>query len=406
MQHGDLASEATIGPTRGLHALFNTLDRARPEGQLLDAFVDEAFDALKAELRLLGVLVYAERRDGFALRKVVGVESGECSESLAPSCRPLALVRRHRVYLFADPHEEGSPWLESVLPCLPCAGVAVGRWPHRHVLFFLLDGGWNREHVDFALNVLRVALGLQLLEERVRIDFRQAAEIQESLVREAPPAIPGFEIACRSIPAQEVGGDFFDFVPVGNDLVGFAIGDASGHDLAAALLVRDVVTGLRMGLEKHLRMEYVFAKLNRVIHRSTSASRFVSVFYGELESSGNLSYVNAGHHPPLLFHHERITELWTGGTIIGPLADVTFRRGLARFDPGAVLVLFTDGLVERRATSQEPYGVERLRAVVQANQGVPASELLERAVASAYAFGGGRPWEDDATMMVVRRSEE
>jgi hypothetical protein len=404
--NSDLTAETATGLSQGLHSLFNKLDRQRPDGRFLGAFVEEAFEALKAELRLQGVLVYAERRDGFELRSVVGLEPDAFPQWVAPTCRSLTLVRRHRVYLFADPQEDGSPWRERVLPCVPCAGLVVGRWPHRHVVFFLLDEGWSREPVDFALNVLRAALGLRLLEERVRINLRQAAEVQEGLVREAPPAVPGFEIACRSIPAEEVGGDFYDFVPMGGDVVGFAVGDASGHDLPAALLVRDVVTGLRMGLEKHLRMEYVFAKLNRVIHRSHPASRYASVFYGELEPNGNLAYVNAGHHPPLLFHRERIAELWTGGTIIGPLADVSFRRGLARLDRGAVLVLFTDGMVERRGESQDPFGVDRLKRIVQVGQGAPAAELLDRILDAAFAHGDGRPWEDDATLMVVRRNEE
>jgi sigma-B regulation protein RsbU (phosphoserine phosphatase) len=116
--------------------------------------------------------------------------------------------------------------------------------------------------------------------------------------------------------------------------------------------------------------------------------------------------VNAGHHPPLLFHRERITELWTGGTIIGPLADVSFRRGLARLDRGAVLVLFTDGMVERRGPSQEPFGTERLKRIVQAGQGAPAAELLDRILDAGFAYGEGPPWEDDVTLMVVRRNEE
>ena len=161
--------------------------------------MEEAFEALNAELRLQGVLVYAERRDGFELRSVVGLEPDAFPEWVEPTCRSLALVRRHRVYLFADPDEDDSPWREGVLPRVPCAGLVVGRWPHRHMVFFLLDEGWSREPVDFALNVLRAALGLKLLEERVRINLRQAAEVQEGLVREAPPVVPGFEIACRSI---------------------------------------------------------------------------------------------------------------------------------------------------------------------------------------------------------------
>ena len=87
-------------------------------------------------------------------------------------------------------------------------------------------------------------------------------------------------------------------------MLGVSIGDASGHGLPAALLVRDVVTGLRMGIEKELKVAHVFEKLNRVIHRSRLSSRFVSVFYGELEADGNLVYVNAGHQPPILFFKE------------------------------------------------------------------------------------------------------
>jgi sigma-B regulation protein RsbU (phosphoserine phosphatase) len=186
----------------------------------------------------------------------------------------------------------------------------------------------------------------------------------------------------------------------------FAFGDASGHGLPAALLVRDTVTGLRMGVEKHLRIEYVFAKLNRVIHRSNLSSRFISVFYGELESNGNLSFVNAGHQPPLLFRKDRVLELRTGGTVIGALPQVSFRRGLVRLDPGAVLVLFTDGIVDRRGPGEEFFGEERLKRVVQESHGAPSAQVLDRILDAAFAHGGDRPWEDDVTVMVIRRPEE
>ncbi len=92
----------------------------------------------------------------------------------------------------------------------------------------------------------------------------------------------------------------------------------------------------------------MFRKLNRVIHRSNLSSRFVSVFYGELERNGTLIYVNAGHQPPLLFDAEGVQELSTGGTVIGPLPEADFRRGFVRLHPGAVLVMCTDGILERR----------------------------------------------------------
>ena len=174
----------------------------------------------------------------------------------------------------------------------------------------------------------------------MRGSFREAAEIQRSLLADEPPVFPGFDVACRSVATEEVGGDFYDFHGLGDDILGFAIGDASGHGLPAALVVRDVVTGLRMGIEKDLKIAHVFAKLNRVIHRSRLSSRFVSVFYGELEADGNLVYVNAGHPPPILFFRHPQPgqpgdqELSVGGTVVGPLPEVRFRRGFARLRPG------------------------------------------------------------------------
>jgi sigma-B regulation protein RsbU (phosphoserine phosphatase) len=206
------------------------------------------------------------------------------------------------------------------------------------------------------------------------------------------------------VPTEEVGGDFFDFIPFDGEMLGLAIGDASGHGLPAALLVRDVVTGLRMGIERELKVAPVLTKLNRVIHRSGLSSRFVSVFYGELEAGGNLIYVNAGHQPPLLFSRGRVMELSTGGTVIGPLAEVKFQRGVIRLFPGDVLVAMTDGIFDRRSKGGEFFGEAQLRRVVEGST-ESASALLDRIFTAALDFGDGRPWEDDATAVVIRRLE-
>jgi sigma-B regulation protein RsbU (phosphoserine phosphatase) len=393
---------------RRLDALFGTLDPKRPPQRALESFLEDAFRTLHEDLRLRAGLLYAEQRDGFALAKVVGDTENPVAETLDPSKAPLSLIFRHRVYIFSDPNAEGSPQRLGLLPRRAAAALVVGRRPNRHVFFFLLADGWVLEEVDFTLNTVRAALGSRLLDARAQGTFREAAEIQQSLLLEEPPDFPGYEIACRSVPAEEVGGDFFDFHVFDGDMLGLAIGDASGHGLPAALLVRDVVTGLRMGIEKELKVTHVFAKLNRVIHRSNLSSRFVSVFYGELESDGFFTYVNAGHPPPVLFFQDAAkgngyTELATGGTVIGPLPEVQFRRGFARMRPGEVLVLCTDGILERRDPAGEFFGTERLKAVVAESRDRTAGEILERLFEAAIAFGDGRSWEDDATAVVVRR---
>jgi sigma-B regulation protein RsbU (phosphoserine phosphatase) len=175
--------------------------------------------------------------------------------------------------------------------------------------------------------------------------------------------------------------------------------------------VRDVVTGLRMGIEKELKVAHVFEKLNRVIHRSRLSSRFVSVFYGELERDGSLVYVNAGHQPPILFFRElqpgkpSEAELSIGGTVIGPLPEAQFRRGFARVHPGEVLLMLTDGILERRDKAGEFFGEDRVREIVRAMQDLSAQVILDRLFEAALAWGEGRPWEDDATIVIVKRME-
>jgi len=306
----------------------------------------------------------------------------------------------HGVYLFRE-----GPWVDggSASTGRPMAALLVGRRPARHAFFFALADGWVMEEVDFALNTVRAALGSRLTDERARGNLRQAAQIQQSLLLEEPPAFPGFDVACRTVPAEEVGGDFYDFYPMEAEMMGLAIGDASGHGLPAALLVRDVVTGLRMGLEKDLKISHVFRKLNRVIHRSNLSSRFVSVFYGELEANGNLVYLNAGHLPPLLFSEGEVQELTVGGTVVGPLPEAEFRRGVAHVKPGGVLGMCTDGILERRAPGGDFLEKEGLAALVREADGATARDLIDRIFAGAFEWGDGRPWEDDATAVVVRR---
>jgi sigma-B regulation protein RsbU (phosphoserine phosphatase) len=393
---------------RRLDALFGSLDPRDSERAILTSFLDQFFTGLREDLRLTACYYFVEQRDGFELVRAVGNSERPVAEAVSASAPFLPLVFKHRVYIFPDPAAAESPVRSLGTAPLSMAAITIGRRPSRNVLLFALGDGWALEEVDFALNTVRAALGSRLVDARARGTFREAAEIQQSLLIEEPPDFPGYEIACRSLAAEEVGGDFYDFQVFDSDLLGLSIGDASGHGLPAALLVRDVVTGLRMGVERELKVAHVFEKLNRVIHRSNLSSRFVSVFYGELESDGNLIYVNAGHQPPILFFaeggpHGDCLELTTGGTVIGPMPESRFRRGIARVRKGEVLVGVTDGLLERRDAQGREFGLERLKDVVRRNRRASSDTILSAIFDASTAFGDTRPFEDDATAIVVRR---
>src|SRR5512143_3883703 len=394
---------------RRLDALFGSLKTRRSQTRLLEGFLEDSFANLKEDLRLRAGLLYAERRDDFALVKAVGDPGAPIAETLDPGQSPLAEVARHRVYIFREPDADGSPQRLGLLPRAAAAGLVVGQRPLRSALFFLLDDGWQADELDFALNTIRASLDARLVDARVRGSFREAAEIQQSLLVEEPPSFPGFDLAARSVAADEVGGDFYDFHCLDGGMLGLSIGDASGHGLPAALLVRDVVTGLRMGIEKELKVAHVFEKLNRVIHQSRLSSRFVSVFFAELERDGQIVYVNAGHQPPIVFFRDPRPgqacdmELTVGGTVIGPLPEARFHRGFARLHPRELLVMCTDGILERRDASGEFFGTDRLRTTVREMQDEPAQAILERLFEASEKWGAGRPWEDDATIVVLKR---
>jgi phosphoserine phosphatase RsbU/P len=393
---------------RRLDALFGGLKSKRAQPKLVESFLEEAFATLRDDLRLRAGLLYAERRDNFALVKSVGDPGSPVVETLDPQAAPLADVTKHRVYIFSEPDAANSPYRLGLMPRAATAALVIGQRPQRYAFFFLLSDGWQLEELDFALNTIRAALDARMVDFRVRGSFREAAEIQQSLLVDEPPDFPGFQIAARSLAAEEVGGDFYDFHDLGDGVLGLAIGDASGHGLPAALLVRDVVTGLRMGIEKELKVAHVFEKLNRVIHRSRLSSRFISVFHAELEADGNLVYVNAGHQPPIVFFSRPNAapcdmELTVGGTVIGPLPHSRFRRGFAQLRPGEVLAMCTDGILERRDPRGEFFGTDRLRSVVRESQGESAQVILDRLFEASASWGDGRPWEDDATIVIVKR---
>ena len=380
---------------RKLDSLFSAMDPSRPHEDLLKSFLEESFRTLREHLRLKACLYYEEDGDNFVLQQAAGETGTGISRNLELSDSRLQALFQHKVYIFdsATSAKDGSD----------SAALVVGKRPNRSVFFYLLDSGWSREELDFTLNAIRAALGARLTEERLRGSFKEAALIQQSLLIDEPPEFEGYDFACTSIPAEEVGGDFFDFSVIDPQILGIAIGDASGHGLPAALLVRDVVTGLRMGIEKHLKVAHVFEKLNRVIHRSMLSSRFVSMVYGELEANGNFIYVNAGHQPPLIIKPNSVESLETGGSVIGPLPEVRFVRGITQLDHGSVLLLATDGIVERHDSKGEFFGEHGMINIIRANQGASAQKMLDQLFSAAFDYGDRRPWEDDATGVIVIR---
>jgi serine phosphatase RsbU (regulator of sigma subunit) len=304
--------------------------------------------------------------------------------------------------------EEGDPGfdpeIESQLGVRRFAAIIVGRGGE-FMIGFTLRQEVDPDHAVYLLTTIRHIINLKLeLGERQQ-DVEEARRIQMSLLPTKSPDFHLFDIAARMLPADAVGGDLYDFIEMSPTCLGVAIADSSGHGLPAALMARDVITGLRCVLDVQYKLSRAVERVNRVVARSALTSRFITLFYCELEPSGNLIYCNAGHPPALLLSNGSITALDIGGLVLGPEPNASYQRGVERFMPGDTLLLFTDGILEAESLDGEAYGLQRLEHCLVDSQQLPARAIVDRIFREVDGFSP-MPRRDDQTVVVIRRPRQ
>ncbi len=275
----------------------------------------------------------------------------------------------------------------------------------QYVLSFDVDcHGVDDDELHSTLNIIRLAVNQKLREERMVAIMEDARLIQNSILPRHLPKPGDFEIAARSVAAELVGGDFYDVIVLDGDVFDVVIADATGHGLPAALQVRDVFTGLRMGLSREFKLTRTLERLNKIIHRSRLATKFVSLVLVELDLSGTVIYCNAGHPPPTLIRADgSLARLDMGGPILGPIPNASYAIGIQCMAPGDTLVLFTDGVTEAVDADGEEYGVDRLIHTVRTNRHHDPVAVVDRIFTDVVEFSRQTPPADDQTVVVLKR---
>ncbi|MEE9217899.1 MAG: PP2C family protein-serine/threonine phosphatase [Acidobacteriota bacterium] len=307
-------------------------------------------------------------------------------------------------YIFSQEGDpDFDPRIEHPLGVRAYAAIVVGE-RNRYLISFSLRRRFPEEQITYALNTIRHVINIKIQHQRLEDIIWEASEIQVSMLPRETPRFKGYDLFGRSVPADVVGGDLFDFIPISDRILGVAVADSRGHGLPAALQARDVIVGLRMGAEEHFKLVSTIEKLNRVIARSALATQFVSLFYGELEKNGNLIYCNAGHHPGLFLRGGRIIELKEGGLILGPDPQAKYDRGFHFFRKGDLLLLYTDGVVEALSPAGEEFGLRRLRKLMLKLRHAPARELTQQVLSQVERWCQPERPHDDRTVLAIRRT--
>ena len=395
---------------RKIEHAFAGSDSARTRERFAESFAPRLLEQLGGALGLEAVHLYERRAGDLTPARRWGAARPDIGDELAS--RVDAAHLRSGGGATATATADGVAIRE--LPWVGETGggrtgvFAVGALDGPIIAVFLGEPGGlraapTRVELLSALNSIVYSIRQRLERGRLEDLFEQARAIQLSLLPPGRREFAGFDVFAASTPAQSVGGDLYDYFDVDPETLGLAVADASGHGLPAALQARDVATGLRMGVERDLKITRMVERLNRVIHQSGLSSRFISLFFGELERNGNLSYINAGHPPPLLLDTRGVRELSVGGMLLGPDPGARYKMGFVHVDRGASLLAYSDGVFEREDASGQIFGRERLGEWLRETAHQPAEDAVAGLLDRLTEFGDGGAFEDDVTVMLLRR---
>lgn len=242
--------------------------------------------------------------------------------------------------------------------------------------------------------------------ERMERELALATEIQQRFQPSAPPKVPGYEMQGISFACYEIGGDYYDFIPKHDGKMLIALGDVSGKGTAAALLMSSLHAAIHAQTAARSTLTETVTSVNEYLANNTPANRFITFFVAELDpETGDLSYINAGHNPPLVARKDgAVEELESGGFPLGIMPKTEFELGKTNLQPGDGLVIYSDGVSEAVNPDEEEYGMDRLTEVIKSNISMSASGLRDKIESSLSAFTKTAPANDDITMVIVKRT--
>jgi sigma-B regulation protein RsbU (phosphoserine phosphatase) len=314
-----------------------------------------------------------------------------------------------------DERFDGIPWHESVRSLL--AVPLMVKSELRGVLtVYNKKGGATFSEDDQRLLAIIATQSAQVVENarlyeqeqaliRMQEEVRLASNIQSELLPKESPRVPGYVIVGRTIPAQTVGGDYFDFIPIDLYRIAISVGDVSGKGLPASLLMANLQATLRGQTLLNVPPKQCLERANRLLFQSTSPEKFATLFYGILDAEHHrFSYSNAGHDHPLVLRsgHEPL-RLDQGGIPLAMMEESSYDEETVEVQPGDLIVMYSDGITEAMNAAEEQFTEKRVAEVLRQHQHEDPEQLLESLVTAAKEHAGATPQSDDMTVVVVKR---
>ena len=235
-------------------------------------------------------------------------------------------------------------------------------------------------------------------------DLTLASQVQRRVLPR-PPVLLGIELAACMHPARLLGGDYYDFFQVSNEVVDVVIADVSGKGAAASLLMPSLAVALRLRARELSGPAAILKDLDGVLKQITNSATFVTMFYARFNPTlRTLEYASGGHNPPLLLRTSTGESLLLeeAGPIMGILPDAQFSNTNLTLEPGDILTLYTDGVTEQEDESGEEFSLDRLKTIVLSKESDPAAAMVTDIAEAVSTFAGTKEQSDDLTVVVAK----
>ena len=385
--------------------------------EIADTIVRRALQAVDAEQ---GVITLLDEQAPDVMQTLIRVSHGE--QPAFSLSEPLLRWMQHHKTPLRLPAPQPLPFLQElslpdVVHTLLCIPLLVRSRLTGILAVYNRRGRASFSEADERLLAIIAAQSAQVIENarlhekekqlvRVKEELALAHKIQVNLLPKQAPAIAGYDIAGKSLPAETVGGDYFDFMPMQEHYLGFCVGDVSGKGLPAALLMANVQATLRGQAFCSRSVAACLEQSNKLLYQSAPKGAFVTLFCGLLDTARHqISYANAGHNRPLLLNAGgTLTTLSTGGLVLGAAPTHAYTEDERALHPGDTLLLYSDGITEAMNEAREQFGEERLAATFERYRRKPAAVMVERIIRAVECHAGEAPQSDDMTVLVIKRS--
>jgi serine phosphatase RsbU (regulator of sigma subunit) len=240
-------------------------------------------------------------------------------------------------------------------------------------------------------------------KEKLEIELTTAKEIQAALLPRIRGSYGFFEACAQNIPSRHISGDCYDLIPLPDGRYSAMIADVSGKGPSAAVICSMVQGLLFAEAMKHPYPSDCLNSVNGYLVQRTAGNRFVTLFYANIDRSGEFQYVNAGHNPPYLIHPDgTIEELFSGGLIVGAFPFAKYEHQTIQLHPKDLVCLYTDGVTEARSQSGDLFGEEELKELLIANREKPVDQIVDNIFQRIAGYSAGTPQSDDISVFVLR----